>query len=185
MPAWNAANAGRGGQGVHVAVDDGHVEEAHAVVETERGVVQALGALLGQLGEDVADRAARSRRRARAWCGSGSPWSLAWCTPLGVVAPRASMSSGSDGAHPVVPGVVGHLGQAERLQERREVHAEASPVPLAQAVPARRSGCRGNAPTPRPCRRPPASSRRLPRAAPSRPARTARRAGPRSPAGRR
>src|SRR5271157_4738728 len=42
----------------------------------------------------------------------------------------------SEGTHPVVPCVVGDFGQAERLEEGREVHAEPPPVPLVEAVPA-------------------------------------------------
>src|SRR5215472_7679874 len=39
------------------------------------------------------------------------------------------------------------LGQAERLQQRREVHAEPAAVPLAQAVPAADRVIRGPAPS--------------------------------------
>jgi two-component system OmpR family sensor kinase len=43
---------------------------------------------------------------------------------------------GLDRAHPVVAGVVGEFGQAERLQQRGQVQAEPAAVALAQAVPA-------------------------------------------------
>jgi len=43
---------------------------------------------------------------------------------------------GLDRAHPVVARVVRELGEAERLQQRRQVHAEAAAVALAEAVPA-------------------------------------------------
>ena len=41
-----------------------------------------------------------------------------------------------DRPHPVVAGIVGDLGQAERLEQRRQVHPEPAPVTAAQAVPA-------------------------------------------------
>src|SRR5262249_5318424 len=46
------------------------------------------------------------------------------------------MLSPLDGAHLVVSGVVGELGQAERLKQRRQVHAEPAAVAVAQPVPA-------------------------------------------------
>src|SRR3982751_2617302 len=39
-------------------------------------------------------------------------------------------------AHPVVAGVVGQLGEAELLEQRRQVHPEPPAVAVAQAVPA-------------------------------------------------
>jgi len=41
-----------------------------------------------------------------------------------LAAPSVMASVGSERAHPVVPGVVGHLGEAEHLEQRRQVVAE-------------------------------------------------------------
>ena len=50
-------------------------------------------------------------------------------------------------AHPVVAGVVcSSSAQPERLEQRRQVHAEAAAVALAQAVPAADRVVRGPAP---------------------------------------
>ena len=47
---------GRGVRGFSSPSMTATMDEAHAVVEAERGVVQAVGLLLGELGEDVADQ---------------------------------------------------------------------------------------------------------------------------------
>src|SRR6185437_11719804 len=49
------------------------------------------------------------------------------------------------GPHPVVLGVVGQLGETERLHQRRHVHPEPPAIALAQPVPAAH-GVRGLTP---------------------------------------
>ena len=79
----------------------------------------------------------------------------------------------SERAHPVVARVVLDLGQPERLQQRRHVHAEAAAQALLEAVPAADRVVLRARPRPRRCRRPPASARRRCPAASSRPAASA------------
>src|SRR5689334_20617167 len=50
-----------------------------------------------------------------------------------------------DGPHLVIAGVVGELGQAKRLQQRGQVHAEPAAVAVAQPVPAAGRVARGPA----------------------------------------
>src|ERR1700730_2818344 len=57
-----------------------------------------------------------------------------------------SLRSGSDRPHLVVAGVMGDLGQAEFLEQRRQVHPEPAAVPVAQAVPAPDRVVRGPSP---------------------------------------
>ena len=60
-------------------------------------------------------------------------------------------------------GVVGELGEPERLEQRRQVHPEAAAVALAECRTSRRPGCRPSGPTPRRCpRRRPCPRRRRP-----------------------
>ena len=65
---------------------------------------------------------------------------------------------------------MGQLDESERFEQRRQVHAEATAIALAQPVPAARPDSPRCDPTPRPCRPARASARRPRRAAPSRPA---------------
>ena len=75
----------------------------------------------------------------------------------------------SFGAHRVVAGVVRELGQAERLEQRRQVHAEPAAVALAQPVPAADRVVLGAAPRLDRAVLWRASARRRRRAAPSHP----------------
>src|SRR6202041_620908 len=47
----------RGRQGVLLAIEDGDMHEAHAIVETERRILQAFWIISGKLGEDFTDEA--------------------------------------------------------------------------------------------------------------------------------
>ena len=84
---------------------------------------------------------------------------------------------GSEGAHPVVAGVVLDLGEPQRLQDRRHVVAEPAAQPLLQAVPAADRVAGRAAPGLDRARPRPASARRRCPAAPSRRAPSASRAG--------
>src|SRR5688500_11570152 len=72
---------------------------------------------------------------------------------------RATNRARSHGPLAVVPGLVLHLGQAQRLQHRWHVVAESAPESLLQAVPAA-DRVLANEPTPRHCLPGPASAHR-------------------------
>lgn len=60
--------------------------------------------------------------------------------------PPSPGPEGSERPHLVVTGVVGDLGEAERLEQRRQVHGEPATVTVAQAVPPTDRIVRGPAP---------------------------------------
>ena len=92
--------------------------------------------------------------------------------PRDATIPDVTVSPGDlAGPDAVVAGLVGELGESERLEQRRDVHPEPAAVALALAVPTADGVVLAATPAPRRSRRPRASSRPRHRAAPSRPAR--------------
>ena len=89
---------------------------------------------------DLLDGSFARCRAARRWRGDSGRRGHRTGRPPGSAMLGRSAAGSADGTHPVVLGVVGDLGQPERLQERRHVHAEPTAQTLLQAVPAADAG---------------------------------------------
>src|ERR1035437_17078 len=87
---------------------------------------------------------AATRRPPCSWSArsSGCGWPRSAAATTGIDAAAGEL----EGAHPVAAWVVLHLGEPEGLEQRRQVHTEAPPQPLLEAVPAAHGVVRGARP---------------------------------------